>query len=99
MVYLSRQALHEVSAERSQGENSALQQHVAALNELASGWNNLLRQQGNSGCQTVIDAANHYISALDGAINQQAQGAKMTEENMIKPFNALVYALDINRSC
>jgi hypothetical protein len=99
IVYLSRQALHELNMSRTENEDRVLNDRVQTLSQLSDGWNQLLQQQGNDSCQTIIHAANAYISVMRAAMAQQAQGAEMPEEKIILPFNALVQALTTHRHC
>ena len=99
MVYLSRKTLHELNNDRTAAENITLKQDAETLSQLAVGWSKLIQQRGDNSCHKIIDTANDYISSLQIAIESQAQGKEIAQENIILPFNALVGALSRHRSC
>ncbi|MGD8108790.1 DUF3829 domain-containing protein [Pantoea sp. FN0302] len=99
IVYLSRQALRDLTEDRTPAEDKILNKEVETLEQLSAGWNKLIQQRDEQDCKSIIDTANDYISVLHAAINQQAHGEEVIQENIILPFNALVHALNSHRSC
>lgn len=96
VVWLSRQTLEELN---DPSLSASLNKDAATLHQLSAGWQQLLQQQGNGQCQSIFHALDAYLSALDEAMQAQAQGREMADDKTILPFNALVSALSNNRQC
>lgn len=92
VVYLSRQTLKALN---DPALSDSLNKDAATLHQLSAGW----KQLGNGECENILHALDAYLSALDRAMQAQAQGQETADEETILPFNALVSALSNNRQC